>query len=79
MGHVKSGSSGSRQRDPAIGRVHRQMDITDILAGQRDLIENQRIAPVVQFGRMTRHSNFPDTPTAREAAATDDDRALTAP
>jgi tripartite-type tricarboxylate transporter receptor subunit TctC len=52
------------------------MGLSSILAGQRDLIENQRIAPVVQFGRTTRHSNFPDTPTAREAAATDDDRAL---
>ena len=52
------------------------MGLSSILSGQRDLIENQRIAPVVQFGRTTRHSYFPDTPTAREAAATDDDRAL---
>ena len=52
------------------------MGYSSIRAGQRDLLESKRIAPVVQFGRTTRHSDFPDTPTAREAAATDEDRAL---
>ena len=52
------------------------MGYSSILAGQRDLIEGKRITPVVQFGRTTRHSDFPQTPTAREAAATDEDRTL---
>jgi tripartite-type tricarboxylate transporter receptor subunit TctC len=52
------------------------MGYSSILAGQRDLIENKRIAPVVQFGRTTRHPAFPNTPTAREAAVSDEDRTL---
>jgi tripartite-type tricarboxylate transporter receptor subunit TctC len=52
------------------------MGYSSILAGQRDLIESKRITPVVQFGRTTRHPDFPQIPTAREAAASDDDRAL---
>ena len=52
------------------------MGLSSILAGQRDLIEGKRIAAVVQFGRTTRHSDYPNTPTAREAAQTDDDRAM---
>lgn len=52
------------------------MGLSSILAGQRDLIESKRIAAVVQFGRTTRHPDFPDTPTAREAASTEEDRAL---
>ncbi len=52
------------------------MGLSSILAGQRDLIESKRIAAVVQFGRTTRHPDYPDTPTAREAAATEEDRAL---
>lgn len=52
------------------------MGYSSILAGQRDLIEGKRIVPVVQFGRTTRHPDFPNTPTAREAASSDEDRAL---
>lgn len=52
------------------------MGLSSILAGQRDLIEGKRIAAVVQFGRTTRHPDFPDAPTAREAAATEEDRSL---
>jgi len=52
------------------------MGYSSIRAGQRDLLESKRIAPIVQFGRTTRHADFPDTPTAREAAATDEDRSL---
>lgn len=52
------------------------MGLSSILAGQRDLIENKRIAPVVQFGRTKRHPDYPDTPTAREAANSDEDRTL---
>lgn len=52
------------------------MGYSSILAGQRDLIEGKRIIPVVQFGRATRHPDFPNTPTAREAATSDEDRAL---
>ncbi|MBX9760519.1 MAG: hypothetical protein K2Y29_17200 [Beijerinckiaceae bacterium] len=52
------------------------MGYSSIRAGQRDLLESKRIAPVVQFGRTSRHPDFPDTPTAREAASTDDDRTL---
>ena len=52
------------------------MGLSSILAGLRDLIESKRIAAVVQFGRTTRHPDYPDTPTAREAAATEEDRAL---
>jgi tripartite-type tricarboxylate transporter receptor subunit TctC len=52
------------------------MGLSSILAGQRDLIESKRIAALVQFGRTTRHPDYPNTPTAREAAQTDDDRSL---
>lgn len=52
------------------------MGLSSILAGQRDLIESKRIAAVVQFGRTTRHPDYPNTPTAREAAQTDEDRAM---
>ncbi|MFN3892330.1 MAG: Bug family tripartite tricarboxylate transporter substrate binding protein [Beijerinckiaceae bacterium] len=52
------------------------MGLSSILAGQRDLIESKRISPIVQFGRTTRHPEFPNTPTAREAAQTDGDRSL---
>ena len=52
------------------------MGLSSILAGQRDLIESKRIAALVQFGRTTRHPDYPDTPTAREAATSDEDRTL---
>ncbi len=54
------------------------MGISAIRAGQRDLLDSKLITPIVQFGRLTRHPDFPDAPTAREAAANESDRALIA-
>lgn len=44
--------------------------VSSIRAGQRDLLDSKRITGLIQFGRTTRHPDFPDVPTAREAAAT---------
>ncbi len=52
------------------------MGVSSIRAGQRDLLDSKRINGLVQFGRTTRHPDFPDTPTAREAAANEPDRQL---
>jgi tripartite-type tricarboxylate transporter receptor subunit TctC len=52
------------------------MGVSSIRAGQRDLLESKRITALVQFGRTTRHPDFPDAPTARELAANEDDRLL---
>jgi tripartite-type tricarboxylate transporter receptor subunit TctC len=52
------------------------MGVSSIRAGQRDLLDSKRITGLVQFGRMTRHPDFPDVPTAREAAANKEDRWL---
>ncbi|MDO9441464.1 MAG: tripartite tricarboxylate transporter substrate-binding protein [Beijerinckiaceae bacterium] len=52
------------------------MGYSSIRAGQRDLLDSKRIVGLVQFGRTTRHPEFPDTPTARESAKTENDRVL---
>lgn len=45
-------------------------------AAHRDLIDNYRIVPLLQFSRLTRHPDLQNTPTAREIAKLDQDRAL---
>jgi tripartite-type tricarboxylate transporter receptor subunit TctC len=42
-------------------------------AGQRALWEGKQLRALIQFGRTTRHREFPDAPTGREIAAGDKD------
>jgi tripartite-type tricarboxylate transporter receptor subunit TctC len=43
--------------------------ISSVKTGQRDLWEKRAFRALVQFGRTTRHAEFPDVPTGRELAA----------
>src|SRR5262245_2042029 len=43
--------------------------ISSVKTGQRDLWEKRALRALVQFGRTTRHDEFPDVPTGRELAA----------
>jgi tripartite-type tricarboxylate transporter receptor subunit TctC len=45
-------------------------------AGQRALWDAHKLRALIQFGRVDRHSDFPDVPTGRELAKTDKQRAL---
>jgi tripartite-type tricarboxylate transporter receptor subunit TctC len=41
---------------------------SSVLTGQRDLWERKAFRPLMQFGRTSRHPQFPDIPTGRELA-----------
>jgi hypothetical protein len=40
--------------------------LSSIVSGQRGLWERKAFRPLVQFGRKTRHPQFPDIPTGRD-------------
>jgi tripartite-type tricarboxylate transporter receptor subunit TctC len=42
---------------------------SSVLTGQRDLWEKKAFRPLMQFGRTTRHPQFPDIPTGRELSS----------
>lgn len=48
----------------------------NIVARHPDWLSKKLIRPMIQFGRADRFAEFPDVPTARELATTDEDRAL---
>jgi tripartite-type tricarboxylate transporter receptor subunit TctC len=59
------------------GEVQGQaIDRSAIVSGQRELWDSKKFRPVVQFGRFTRMSDFPDVPTGRELVIDPSDRAL---
>ena len=43
--------------------------ISSVKTGQRDMWEKRAFRALVQFGRTSRHAEFPDVPTGRELAA----------
>ncbi len=50
--------------------------LSSIKTGQRDLWEKNAFRALMQFGRVTRHPEFPDIPTGRELATNPDISAL---
>ena len=52
------------------------MAYSNIIARHPDWLDKHLVRPMIQFGRTDRSPDFPDAPTARELAVTDEDRAL---
>lgn len=63
------------QRGELDGQV---IGYASVRSAQRDLWDNKKLRPLVQFGRSTRHPDLPDVPTGRELAKTDEARAIVA-
>jgi tripartite-type tricarboxylate transporter receptor subunit TctC len=55
------------------GRV---ADLSSVASSRAHWLKPGAMLTLLQFGRTTRHKDFPDVPTARELARTDDERRL---
>lgn len=63
------------QRGELDGQV---IGMASVRAGQKDLWDNKKLRPLLQFGRTKRHPDLPDVPTGRELARNDADKAVIA-